>query len=333
MDEKEYPMATLKDVANLAGVTVTTVSRMMNGRCNVSEATREKIESAMKELNYHPNEFARSLAKKTSNIIGLIVPSAQVCFFSSLIEHVENHAYQNGCKLMLCISNLDVQKEREYFSMLLGNKVMGIILASHTQNIDDFIHITAPLIIVERAPAPNVPCALMDNYNGGYIAGQHLIEKGCRHLLYFSGHATIDADPNKRILGLRDACREHGLPAPAQFDAPWDQFISMDYDASVRQLFRRHPEADGILASNDIMAASIVRYCNRQGIRVPEQLKVIGYDDTSFAKNCTQPLTTIHQPVDDLAFFAVSSIIRAAEGKAIPIRATFPVHLVERETT
>ena len=326
-------MATLKDVANLAGVTVTTVSRMMNGLCNVSPETRAKIEDAMKTLGYHPNEFARSLAKKTSNIIGLIVPSAKNYFFSSVIEHVEDYAYQNGCKLMLCVSNLDAQKEKEYFNMLLGNKVMGIILASHTQNIDDFIHITAPLMIIERSPAPTVPCALMDNYRGGYIAGAHLIDKGCRNLLYFSGHTSIGADPGKRLLGLRDVCRERGVAPPVQFDAPWEQFISMNYDSSVIQLFRRYPETDGILASNDIMAAAIVRYCYQHSIRVPEQLKVIGYDDTPFARNCTQPLTTIHQPVDELAFYAVRSILRAASGKSIPISATFPVYLVERETT
>ena len=326
-------MATLKDVASLAGVTVTTVSRMMNGRCNVSPATRAKIEDAMKELDYHPNEFARGLAKKTSNIIGLIVPSAKNYFFASVIEHVEAYASQNGCKLLLCVSNLDSQKEKEYFNMLLANKVMGIILASHTQNIDHFIHLDAPLIVIERTPAPHVPCALTDNYNGGYLAGKHLIEKGCKKILYFSGHATIDADPNKRFMGLRDACREAGIAAPVQFDAPWEQFISMNYDASIDLLFRRYPDTDGIFASNDIMAAHIVRYCHRHGIRVPEQLKVVGYDDTSFAVNCTPQLTTIHQPIDELCCFAVKSLLRAAEGETIPISATFPVRLVERETT
>ena len=326
-------MATLKDVASLAGVTVTTVSRMMNGRCNVSPATRAKIEDAMKTLGYHPNELARGLAKKSSNIIGLIVPSAQNYFFSNVIEHVEAYASAHGCKLLLCVSNLDAQKEKEYFNMLLANKVMGVILASHTQNIDDFIHIDAPLIVIERSPAPHVPCALMDNYNGGYLAGKHLIEKGCKKILYFSGHFTIDADPHKRLIGLRDACKEFGVAAPMQFDASWGQFISMNYDASVEQIFRRFPDVDGILASNDIMAASIVRYCNRRGICVPEQLKVVGYDDTSFAVHCTPQLTSIHQPIDELCCFAVKSIIRAAEGQMIPISATFPVRLVERETT
>ena len=326
-------MATLKDVAKLAGVTVTTVSRMLNGRCNISPATRERIESAMKELDYHPNEVARSLAKKSTNVIGLIVPSAKNYFFASVIEHVEAYASANGCKLLLCVSNLDAKKEKEYFNMLLANKVMGIILASHTQNIDDFIHMDAPLIVIERSPAPHVPCALTDNYHGGYLAGRHLIEKGCKKLLYFSGHSTIDADPSKRMLGFKDACRELGALPPAQYDAPWEQFISMDYDASVEQIFKRHPDVDGILASNDIMAACIVRHALRHGIRIPEQLKVIGYDDTSFAKNCVIPLTSIHQPIDELCQFAVHVLIRAAAGETIPISATFPVRLMERETT
>lgn len=326
-------MATLKDVAMHAGVTVTTVSRMLNGRCKISPATREKIENAMQELGYRPNEIARSLAKKNTNIIGLIVPSARNYFFASIIEHVEAYASANGCKLMLCVSNLDTKKEKEYFSMLLANKVMGIILASHTQNIDDFVHIDAPLILIERSPAPHVPCALTDNYNGGYLAGKHLIEKGCRKLLYFSGHATIDADPNKRFLGFKEACREFGVAPPAQFNAPWDQFISMNYDVSVQQIFKRHPDTDGILASNDIMAASIVRYALKHDIRIPKQLKVVGYDDTSFAENCIMPLTTIHQPIEELCQFAVCSLIRAAAGDLIPINATFPVRLVERETT
>ena len=326
-------MATLKDVAKLAGVTVTTVSRMLNGRCNISPATRERIESAMQELGYHPNEVARSLAKKSTNVIGLIVPSAKNYFFASVIEHVEAYASANGCKLLLCVSNLDAKKEKEYFNMLLGNKVLGIILASHTQNIDDFIHMDAPLIVIERSPAPHVPCALTDNYHGGYIAAKHLIEKGCKKLLYFSGHSTIDADPSKRLLGFRDACRALGAALPAQYDAPWEQFISMDYDASVDQLFKRYPDVDGILASNDIMAACIVRHALRHGIRIPEQLKVIGYDDTSFAQNCVIPLSSIHQPIDELCHFAVTSIIRAARGDMIPISATFPVHLVKRETT
>ncbi len=326
-------MATLKDVAQLAGVTVTTVSRMMNGRHNVSQKTRKKIEDAIHTLGYHPNEFARSLAKKTSNFIGLIVPSAKNYFFSSVIESVEAHATANGCKLLLCVSNLDAQKEKEYFNMLLGNKVMGIILASHTQNIEDFIHMDAPLIVIERSAAPHIPCALTDNYNGGLLAARHLIEKGCRKLLFFSGHVTRDADANKRYLGFHDTCLKYGLSEPYQVDAPWEEFITMNYDKSVERIFLEYPHVDGILASNDIMAADIVRHAQRHGIHIPRELKVVGYDDSHFAANCTTPLTTVHQPIDELCRFAVDSIIRSANGEIVPTSTTFPVRLVERETT
>lgn len=326
-------MATLKDVAQLAGVTVTTVSRMMNGRQNVSQKTRDKIEDAMAALGYHPNDFARSLAKKSSNFIGLIVPSAQNFFFSSVIESVEAHVSANGCKLLLCVSNLDAQKEKEYFNMLLSNKVMGIILASYTQNSIDPAHLHAPLIAIERSISPQVPSVLTDNYNGGRLAANHLIDKGCRHLLYYSGNAMFPTDPYKRYLGLRDVCHERGLPLPPSIDSPMDEFITMDYDASVATIFEQYPQTDGILASNDIMAASIVRYCQRHGIRVPEDIKVVGYDNSPFAANCTFPLTTIHQPVDELCRFAVESIIRSANGEIVPTCATFPVSLIERETT
>lgn len=326
-------MATLKDVAQLAGVTVTTVSRMLNGRYNVSAKTRARIEDAMKTLGYRPNEVARSLAKKTSNLIGLIVPSAQNFFFSCVIERVEAHAAAHGCKLLLCVSDLDSRKEKEYFNMLLANKVMGIISAGHTQNVEDYTHLDAPILIIERSPAPNIPCALTDNYQGGYLAAEHLIAKGCRNLLYLSGHLILSADPSKRYLGFSAACEKHGVHPPKLFDAPWDEFISMNYDRSVEQLFREYPETDGILTSNDIMAAAILRYCAGHGIDVPRQLKVVGYDDTPFATHNPIPLTTIHQPIDELCQFAVSSLIRIANGEVVPISATFPVYLVERETT
>ena len=160
-------MATLKDVAQRAGVTVTTVSRMLNDRPRVSEKTRLRIQNAMEELDYHPNELARSLAKKNSHFIGLIVPSADNFFFSCVIASVERYASASGYKLLLCVSNHEIQKEKEFFSMLLGNKVAGIILASHTQNLEEFADVDAPVITIDRTVSPRIPSACADNYYGG----------------------------------------------------------------------------------------------------------------------------------------------------------------------
>lgn len=329
-------MATLKDVAERAGVTVTTVSRMLNGRVPVSEKTARRIHQAMNELGYHPNELARSLAKRSSNFIGLIVPSAKNYFFSSVIHSIEHYATAHDCKLLLCVSNLETQKEKEYFNMLMSNKVMGIILASHTQDLEDMVDLIgldAPLVTIDRVLSETIPSACPDNYSGGFIGAEHLIARGCRRLVYVGSSKGFNMDANKRYLGMRDACRKHGFELLGSVDAVEEQFISMDYREPVERAFGLYPDLDGILTSNDIIAAASVRYCRNHGIGVPDQVKIIGYDDSTLAVNCLPQLTTIHQPIDDICRYAVESIIKAAAGETIATTAVFPVKLIERETT
>lgn len=326
-------MATLRDVAERAGVTVTTVSRMLNGRVNVSGKTRNKIENAMKELGYHPNEMARSLAKKQSNLIGLMVPSAKQYFFAELIQEVENAVAQNRCQLLLCVSDQETAKENAYIQMLLGDRVRGIIVASYSQGFDRFTHAGAPVVYIERKSEDGTPSAMMDNREGGRLAGEHLIGKGCRKLVYLSGNASKNSVSNMRYDGFCVAAEAAGIAKPELVEAQWEEFLSMDYTETCRKLFAEHPDMDGILTSNDLIAATVVRYCLKEGISVPDKLKIIGYDDTSFAALCPVPLTTIHQPIGEVARYAVDCVIRVAEGETVPVNSIFPVRLVERETT
>ena len=326
-------MATLRDVAERAGVTVTTVSRMLNGRVNVSGKTRNKIEAAMRELGYHPNEMARSLAKKQSNLIGLLVPSARQYFFAELIQEVENAVAQNRCQLLLCVSDQETVKENAYIQMLLGDRVRGIIIASYSQGFDRFAHAGAPVVYIERKSEDGTPSAMMDNREGGRLAGEHLIGKGCRKLVYLSGNASKNSVSNTRYAGFCDAAEAAGIAKPELVEAQWEEFLSLDYTETCRKLFAEHPDMDGILTSNDLMAATIVRYCLKEGISVPDKLKIIGYDDTSFASLCPVPLTTIHQPIGEVARYAVDCVIRVAGGETVPVNSVFPVRLVERETT
>ena len=326
-------MATLQDVANRAGVTVTTVSRMLNGRVRVSQKTRDKIEQAMQELEYRPNEMARSLAKKSSNIIGLMVPSAKQYFFAELIQEVEDAVAAQQCQLMLCISDHELDKENAYFQALLGDRVRGIIVASYSQGFEDLASRRTPVVYIERQPEDGTPFAMMDSYEGGRLAGMHLIGKGCRKLLYLSGNASKNSVSNLRYKGFCEACIEKDVPKPMLAEAEWEEFISLDYTDTIRQAFEKYPDTDGILASNDLMAATVVRYCLKHGIRIPERIKVVGYDDTSFASLCPVPLTTIHQPIREVARYTVECVIRCAAGETVPISAIFPVRLVERETT
>ena len=326
-------MATLRDVAERAGVTVTTVSRMLNGRVNVSGKTRNKIEAAMRELGYHPNEMARSLAKKQSNLIGLLVPSAKQYFFAELIQEVENAVAKNGCQLLLCVSDQETVKENAYIQMLLGDRVRGIIIASYSQGFDRFAHAGAPVVYIERKSEDGTPSAMMDHLEGGRLAGEHLIRKGCRNLVYLSGNASKNSVSGMRYSGFCAAAEAAGVAKPELVEAQWEEFVSLDYTEPCRKLFEAHPRMDGILTSNDLMAATVVRYCLKAGIRIPDQLKIIGYDDTSFAALCPVPLTTIHQPIGEVARYAVDCVIKVAGGETVPVNSVFPVRLVERETT
>lgn len=325
-------MATLKEVADKAGVTVTTVSRMLNKPQKVSQATTKRIRQAMQELDYQPNEIAQSLSKKTSNFIGIIVPSARNAFFAKVIDSMERYISSNGYKLLLCVSNHERQKEIEYFSMLRANKVAGVIIASHTQDIAQSVSLDAPILSIDRTISPDISAIGSDNYNGGRLAARHLVEKGCKRIAYFNGGAVLaDMSASLRQQGFEQELRMCGIEPIIQAHGE-ERFISMEYQDIIASFFETHGELDGAFCSNDFLAAEIIRYAFRHGVRVPEDLKVIGYDDIDLAKFYNPSITTIRQPVEDICRFAVESIIYYGE-RPLPSITTFPVRLVEREST
>lgn len=326
-------MATLIDVAQLAGVSVTTISRMLNNRVKVSDKTRNKIMAAMKALDYYPDEIAQSLTKKKSNFIGLIVPSAKNFFFSQVIEYTEYYAVKKGYKLLLCISNHETAKEIEYFGMLKANKVAGIIIASRTQNLLEYLNIDSPVLCIDRIISPDIPAICSDNYHGGTLAAEHLIRKGCKNLAYISGSAELEFEANKRFLGFSDACRLADVTAPVFLDATEERFFSMDYQGIVAELFEANPQVDGIFTSNDIIAAQVLQYCRSHAIRIPDDVKLIGYDDTDLASLCTPTISTIHQPIKEMCQMAVEGIYQLSTSGIPPKNLILPVTLIERQTT
>lgn len=325
-------MATLKEVAEKAGVTITTVSRMLNKPEKVSKRTSEKIRQAMKDLHYQPNEIAQSLSKRTSNIIGLIVPSARNYFFCKIIDSIEHYTSEYGYKLLLCASNHERAKEIEYFGMLKANKVAGVIIASRTQDIGESVSMDAPIISIDRKISPVIPSVCSDNYIGGYLAARHLIEKGCKKMAYFSGSPTlVGMDANRRLQGFENVLQEYGM-SPVVLELSEDRFVSMKYEDMIAAFLSRHSDVDGVFTSNDIIAAETIRYCRQNGIDVPGEMKIVGYDDIDLAGLYTPAITTIHQPIDDICRFAVESIVNYKD-RTIPTATTFPVKLIVREST
>lgn len=324
-------MATLKDVAEKAGVTVTTVSRMINNRGYISEKTKENITNAMRELHYQPNEVARSLSLQRSSYIGLIVPSTRNMFFCKIIDGIEKLLSKKGYKLLLCNSNMELNKEIEYFDMLNANKVAGVIIASHTEGLVEKISFDAPIVTLNIVFNEQIPSVCSDMAEGGRLVAQHLIDHGCKKLAYIKGSEYLTSDEMNRYLAFKEICQQNHIHHVV-FETTEEQFQEMGYDSVIQSLLCDYPEIDGVFASNDVIAAQIIQRCYEKGIEIPEKLKVIGYDDIDLCRLTTPQITTIRQPYDELCHKVIEHLFTLIEDKVNPGNAVIPVTLVERDT-
>ena len=325
-------MATLKDVARETGLTVSTVSRVLNDRGYISKETRQKVYDAMKKLNYRPNEVARSLSKKTSNTIGVIVPHIKHPYFTDLISRLESQAYQRGYKIILCNSQEKEEKEREYLEMCTSNRVAGIILCSGTVAVEEFAGSNIPLITLERYLENGTASVECDNRQGGRLAAQKLVDCGCKHLLHISGVQENAMPADQRGVGFDEVCEKEGISHKTMATSR-SQYDQLEYHELIEGILRENPETDGIFASSDLIAAQILQVCWKMGIHVPEQIQLVGFDDVSVASLTTPQITTIHQPIREMAEMAMNLLQDAVDGKVVPKRSILPVSLVERETT
>ncbi|WP_234124612.1 LacI family DNA-binding transcriptional regulator [Clostridium hydrogenum] len=323
-------MSTIKDVAQLAGVAVTTVSRVLNNRGYISKETRKNVEDAMKKLNYEPNEVARSLYRKKSNIIGLIIPDVSHPFFAKLANYIEYYAYENGYKILLCNSYKDKIKEKDYINMLRRNQVDGIIMGSHTLETAEYLNHKLPIITFDRNISESIPFITSDNYKGGFLATKLLITKGCKKLAHISGPLELNTPANKRYVAFMDVVKENNIDYVIK-QTKLDTFEN--YIKLVQKMFDEHPDIDGIFASSDIIAASIIQVADSIGKKITEELKIVGYDDTDIASLIVPQITTIRQPLRQMGEMAVKLLIDEINGKDVKIENILPIELIERKTT
>ena len=340
-------MATLKDVARETGLTVTTVSRVLNNRGYISEETREKVYAAMKKLNYRPNEVARSLSKKSTNTIGVIVPHIRHPYFSELISNLENEASKRGYKMILCNSQEKENKEREYLEMCTSNRVAGIVLCSAGVAVEEFQGSNIPLITIERYMENGTASVECDNRQGGKLAAEHLIACGCKNLLHISGVYETAMPADNRALGFIEVCEKAGV-------SHWEvatntyQYNNLEYHDFLEEVLKENYDVDntaendencgksridGIFASSDLIAAQVLQVCSKLGIRVPEDIKLVGFDDVNISSLTTPRITTIHQPIKEIAELTLELLINAQDGKTVAKRSLLPVSLVKREST
>lgn len=325
-------MVTIKDVALKAGVSVASVSRVMNQRGYLSDEIKTAVYQAMKDLDYYPNDLARSLYNQSSHILGVIVPSLDHPFFGEITTHIECFAHQKGYRILVCNSLENKEKEIEYITMLKRSQVDGIVMGSHTQSLDDYRNINLPLITLDRQLSDNIPYVCCDNYSGGEIATRHLIECGCKKLLHISGNLSVDMLSNLRTNAFIDTCEKYKVAYKVCELADY-AIIDFRNDRDLSAIIRQNPDCDGLFATSDISAAIAIRVLGSMGRRVPDDVKVVGFDGISTSVLMNPQITTIQQPIEAICRYAVDVLVKKIFGETVPNQMTLPVNLVKRAST
>lgn len=319
-------------MAKLAGVSPATVSRVMNGTAKVDPQKKAMVLKAIEETGFVPNEVARSLYRKSAKLIGLVIPSLQNPYFTQLAGSVEKAAGEKGYRVLLCDVGSDSEKIKAALQMLISMNVDGVILASSSEEVEAYLpQCQIPIVAVDCMEHANHVYATLycDYYAGGRLAMEHLLRCGCSNIVCIQGDQKIFS-ARMRYQGYRDVCAEHGIS---------EQTVVCDYDFQAglqmtEELLRRYPQVDGIISCNDIVAISTFKILHKQRIRVPEQIKLVGFDDIHMTKLLSPELTTIHQPIEEMAEKSIELLIQEEEHQEKAGRTiVFPVSLMVRETT
>lgn len=321
-------MTTIRDIAREANVGTTTVSRVINNSEKVSPDTRKRVESAMKKLNYYPNEYARVLKSKKSNTIAVSVPSVWHPFFSEFVYHIEKELRKKNIRLMISSNNTDAQTELEFLDMIRQNKVDGIIALTY-HNIDKYVSSNIPFVSIDRYFTEKVAYVTSNNYHGGEIAAEELIKRGCKNLGFISAIAPQKNDTLKRKNGFVDKAKELGQ-AVYIYQKPEP---ILDYNQFFDDFFATYTDCDGLLAMNDQTALILLKYLDQKGINVPDELQVIGYDGFHYFEGYETNLTSIKQPIKEMAQAALTMLFKLIDGAVIEEPIVLPVEFKPGNTT
>jgi len=325
-------MATLDDIAKMAGVSSTTVSRVINNYGSLSDKTKTKVFAAMRELNYQPNSLARSLKGKKTQLIGVILPGVSNPFFGQMVQEIEDQLFKKGFRIILCNAGDDSEKERDYLRMLMANRVDGIIAGSHNLGIEEYQRVGLPIISFDRFLSSNVPIVSSDNFHGGQLAAQTLLMSGSKKMEIITGANLPNSPTSNRLKGFKETLTKNEV----EFNTSEIDFNSSPNIKGLKiKEILSNKEADGIFCTDDLTALLVMQQARELGIRIPEDLKLIGYDGTDFIQNYHPELTTIMQPIVDIVTMMIDLLLRRIDNPECELESTYtlPVKLISGATT
>jgi DNA-binding LacI/PurR family transcriptional regulator len=329
-------VTTIKDVARAAGVAASTVSRYLNGQLRVSPATEARVLEAVSELGYVPNAAARNLARRRSGVIGFVVPEISNPYFGAIADYVVEAVERHGRLVLLCSHRSQSVKQSSYIDLLASGAIDGMLyLGSFRSNERLAVAIAdgLPVVVLDEpiAGLPPVHTVVMDDYAGGYQATSYLVALGHRRIAFVSGPAELGS-VQERYRGYCDALRKGGIETEEQVNLAGQFTEQFGMSALPHLLSPAQPPTAAFVAS-DYIALGLMSAAEAHGIRVPDDLSVVGFDDIRFSQYVQPRLSTIRSPLERLAHVGVELLFERLADPDAPARTeVLPVELVIRES-
>ncbi|MGX7420516.1 LacI family DNA-binding transcriptional regulator [Carnobacterium gallinarum] len=331
----------IKEIAKLSGVSVATVSRVINNNGRFSEETRKKVLKVIKETNYETNSIAKSLRMRKSNTIGILVPDISNSFFANVVQEIESILFEQGYSTIICNTDRNEEKELAYLRMLEGKMIDGLIVISGVKEFGTAtMNKTIPLICIDRKPQDTQNTIIIESnhYQGGFIATEELIKQGCKNIAIII-HRDFLSSSKERLAGYKDALKKNNLA----FNP--DNVIHIKATGNVSRTeiakqalverFKQGEFFDGIFALNDRLAIGAIHAAKEYQLNIPVDLKIVGFDNDPISKYCSPTLSTIKQDNRVIAQQACTSLLLAIDTNYAEIEKhqVIPVSLIVREST
>jgi LacI family transcriptional regulator len=302
---------TIRDIARLAGVSVATVSGVLNNKPTVKPALVDRVKKAMDALDYHPDQVARSLRMRHTNTVGMVIADVTNPFFTDVIRGVEKEAQSNGYSVILCDSNEDPALERHYLSTLFSRRVDGVLLAptSSPSAHEPRVHKRFPIVLIDRIPLGYTGDAVMtDSFSAAYDGTRHLIELGHRQIAIITGQLNL-SNGLDRLEGFRWALQEEHLALPDKYVQQGDFQLESGYRSGL-ELMRLPVPPTAIFSCNNKMTLGLMRALGELHVRCPDAVSVLGFDDFEWSAYFTPRLTTIAQASNEMGRQAMQLLLR-----------------------
>ncbi len=332
---------TIYDVSEKAGVSIATVSRVLNGSRNVSPETRKKVLAVIEACDYTPNAFARGLGLNSMDTIGILCADSSDLYLANAVYHIEQELRANNYNCILCCTGYSLEDKQKYLNLLVNKKVDSVVLVgsnfiSNNDKENDYIREAAkeiPILLLNADfDYENVYCSLCDDFKSTMQATSYLLETGIEDILYLYNSKSYSA--LRKLSGYQSALTQHGIPLRMEYmqyfpgnhaNLPSISDFLMELDPSIRY--------KAILAADDNLAIGAIKYAHKKGLSIPQDLSVIGYNNSILSTCCEPELTTVDNRLETLCHHIVSTLIGILEHREMPQKVIFSSELIKRGTT